>query len=397
MLFKRKPTQEVHEEIDEANEDDLQSGSEDNQSDITEDDEAVTEVMEAKKEKKKKEKRKPSKEKRGKEQRPKTEEYILKKNIGMRIGRIVLWVILIFIFFKGIISIFHKEEGLDEIQAYISNFKTEFASYKDENEEVMSFAENFAKEYLTYQVNESDDYYQRIGMYASKKVCNNSEISDFKGSAECIYINAYRKEAYSEYQYDVYVYAIVEYTNQVLADDGQTYYPEVVKANCVLIVPVVTNNNTYIIEDLPVFTADSNRYEDYVPVEYSGSILSDEATVAIIETSLVNFLTAYYGAEQSVIDYYLSSSADKNKFQGLSGRYEFNSLDSISCYSNADGTIVAIVKFYVQDPNNGVLLFQELNILLSEDSASGRYYILDMNTKTVNLQTQEEENEADAQ
>lgn len=368
---------------------------EDGKAKINADEDGIDEEdPEKKAEKSLKKKKKLKKPKPEKPKKPKTEEYVLKKNTGMKVLRIVLWVMLIFIFVKGIISIFQKEDGIDEVNAIISNFRQEFASVKDENEELLSFAQNFGREYLTYRVGEKDDYVKRIREYASSVVYNNSSLVDFKANAVCTYINAYRKEEYAAGQYDVYVYAIVEYEKQVLNEDGQTYTTEITQAETTMIVPVYAAAGRYIVEDIPVYVEDSVLIDSaYAQAGYSGgTAVTDAAKVETIQTSITNFLTSYYEAEQSVIDYYLASTADRSKFAGLNGRYSFEHMDSIRCYQNADGSILAVACFVIKDTVNEAQLYQEFNVLLKEDQASGRYYILDMNTRTKNLRMEGEAN-----
>lgn len=342
----------------------------------------------------KKKAKKPKPEKPKKPKKPKTEEYVLKKNTGMRALRIVLWTMLVFVFIKGIVSIFQKEDGIDEVNAIINNFRQEFSSVKDENEELLSFAQNFGREYLTYRIGEKDDYIARIREYASNIVCNNSSLVDFRANAVCTYINAYRKEEYAVGQYDVYVYAVVEYEKQVLNEDGQTYTTEVTQVETTMIVPVYAAAGRYIVEDIPFFVEDSVAADSYVAQNgYSGgAAITDAAKVEVIQTSITNFLTSYYEAEQSVIEYYLASTADRSKFTGLNGRYSFRYIDNINCYQNADGSVLAVVRFIIVDTVNEAQLYQEFNVLLKEDQASGRYYILDMNTKTKNIRMEGELN-----
>ncbi|MGN0327240.1 MAG: conjugal transfer protein [Lachnospiraceae bacterium] len=342
----------------------------------------------------KKGKKNPKKPKPEKPKKPKTEEYVLKKNTGMKVLRIILWVMLVFIFFKGIISIFQKEDGIDEVALIISNFRQEFSDFKDENEELMSFAENFGREYLTYSIDQKDDYYSRISQYASSVVCNNTQLVDFKANATCLYINAYRKEEYAPNQYDVYVYAVVEYSRQILNEDGQTYSTETTQAETTMTVPIYSSGDgKYLVEDIPRYVTDtavSNAV--YTQSNYGGTSINDETVIDTVSTSISNFLTSYYTAEQSVIEYYLSSTADKERFRGLQGRYEFVKIDTLNCYYNADQSITAVVNFYITDTCNGALLYQEFNVLLKVDQDTGRYYILDMNTRSKNIRTEGELN-----
>lgn len=389
MLFKKKAVGSEDGSAEEKDEE-ISAETENDKAEVDADEDGTE--KETKKSLKKKSK-KPKLEKVKKPKKPKTEEYVLKKNTTMRILRVVLWVMLIFIFVKGIISIFQKEDGIDEVNAIISNFRQEFSVVKDENEELLSFAQNFGREYLTYRVGEKDDYIERIREYTSSTVYNNNNLVDFKANAICRYINAYRKEEYAAGQYDVYVYAVVEYEKQVLNEDGQTYTTEVIQEETTMIVPVYAAAGSYVVEDIPLFVKDSIAADSYAVQGYSGGMaLSDAAKVETIRTSITNFLTAYYSAEQSVIDYYLASTSDRNKFVGLNGRYSFEYVDNINCYQNADGSVLAVTCFIIKDSMNEVQLYQEFNVLLMEDQSSGRYYILDMNTRSKNIRMEGETN-----
>lgn len=403
MIFKKKKNagadKESTEEKKEQGQEEVSAEPEKDPGQDPEDDKVETEENEGgadgdgKGKKTKKRSKKTKKPKPEKAKKPKTEEYVLKKNTGMKALRIVLWTMLVFVFIKGIVSIFQKEDGIDEVNAIISNFRQEFASVKEENEELMSFAQNFCREYLTYSIGEKEDYLERIRDYASGTVYNNSSLVDFKANAVCTYINAYRKEEYAAGQYDVYVYAVVEYEKQVLNEDGQTYTTEITQDEATMIVPVYAAAGRYIVEDIPLFVEDSMTTDSYTASGYSGGTsMTDTAAVEAIKTSIGNFLASYYSAEQSVIDYYLNSTADKSRFTGLNGRFSFDHIDSIGCYKNADGSVLAVVGYVIIDAVNGSQMYQEVNVLLIEDQSSGRYYILDMNTRIKNLRMEGEAN-----
>ena len=80
----------------------------------------------------------------------------LRKNSMLRAGRILLWIMLSFFFIRGVIVTF-RPDTLTEAQQVISDFKKDLVTEKKLNNEVLSFAQNFVYEYLTYTAGEEKD------------------------------------------------------------------------------------------------------------------------------------------------------------------------------------------------------------------------------------------------
>ena len=311
--------------------------------------------------------------------KPKEKNYVLKRNGYLKVLRVFLWAFIVFFFIKGILVTAQPTDE-EQINQTIKNFKQEFASFKGENEEIMSFAQNFAREYLTYSVKDEKGYKNRLQPYVSDRFLTMTDITDFSANAEATYVQAYRKEQYSKNQYDVYVLADITYTytDSFTDEDGTiTNITHTKTDKSYLKIPVYAAGGAYMIEDLPIFVADSLLAGDYDTSAVSGSRAGDAVT-ADIKT------TAYYEADQSVIDYYISSTADKSTFWGLYGRYKFDSITSLNCYSvEGINGYVCLVTTKIRDSGNNAALSQQYNLLIR--SEGDRYYIQDMNTKTMNL------------
>lgn len=329
----------------------------------------------------KKDKKKSLETEKPKVKKEKSDEYIMKKNTGMMILRIIFWIILIFIFIRGIITIFRPDKE-DTVDQMISEFKANYNTFTNENEEVMSFAQNFAKEYLTYAVKGEEDYKKRIQTYVTAAFLNAGDICDFSSSAEASYVQAYKMEDYSTDQKDVYVLAKIKYSMQKLAEDGQTYTTEESSNQLVLKVPVYCQNGSYVVENIPQIVSDTNYLNDYKVEDYYGTSLTDIQNTAV-ETSVVNFLKAYYEQDESVIDYYLGDNADKSNFTGLAGRFTFMSIDTINSYLMESGDIICLVTYMIKDSENGAKMLQKINLSVQENG--GKYYIESMNVRTGNL------------
>lgn len=317
--------------------------------------------------------------------KPKEKNYVLQRNGYLKVLRVFIWGFVIFFFVKGILVTAQPTDE-EQINKTIKNFKQEFATFKGENEEIMSFAQNFAKEYLTYSAKDEEGYRNRLQPYVSDRFLKTSDLTDFSADAEATYVQAYRKEQYSQNQYDVYVLADITYTytDSNIGEDGTVTAVRHVKTEkSYLKIPVYAANSAYIIEDIPVFVADSLLYADYSAASISGSKAGDAVT-ADIKTTLLNFFSAYYESDQSVIDYYISSTADKSTFWGLYGRYKFDSITSLNCYSiEGVNGYICLVNIKIKDSGNNAILSQQYNLWIRPEGT--RYYIQDMNTKTINL------------
>ncbi len=324
------------------------------------------------------------KEKVPKIKKPKSTQYVLRKNKGMKALRIILWVILIFLFIRGVVSCFKTDTEEQAIQM-ITEFKENYNDFTNQNTEIMSFAQNFVKEYLTYEIRGESDYKKRLQEYVGANILNSTNINDFSASAKAIYVQSYRIEAYSENQSDVYVLADVEYTSQTLADDGKTYITESSIKQMSLSVPIFHQNGKYIVESLPLVVTDSVQIDTYMVEEYYGTAISDVMSEKI-EKSIDNFLKAYFEQDESVINYYLSTDADKDKFTGFHGRFTYAGMDSIKCYRDVGEDIICLVEFRIQDKENGVKMLQKINLFVQE--SGGKFYIESMGTRTGNLNIQ---------
>lgn len=311
------------------------------------------------------------------------EQYILRKNAGMKAFRILLWGMLTFIFIRGALSVF-KPDSEERVAAMIREFRDEYGRVSNQNAELMAFAQNFAREYLTYETKGEEDYRRRVGGYVSSAFWNSGAPNDFANSAEAVYVQAYRIEDYSIDQKDVYVFAEVKYVSRRLKEDGQTYAEEVTKEQMTLSVPVYLADGGFIVENIPMMLADSVSLEGVKVSEHSGTRLEDSRADAV-KTSVENFLKAYYEQDESVIHYYLSTEADKDRFVGLDGRFAFLQMEVFRCYQEESGDILCLAEYRIQDADNQAKLLQRINLSVQE--SGGRYYIRSMGTRTGNLQT----------
>ena len=260
--------------------------------------------------------------KKKKEKQPRDTTYVLKKNFTMKIFRWVFWFMLVCVFARGAYQII-KPQAADELRQMIKDFEQTQQSQGDAAEEVMDFAQDFAKEYLTYEKGGEQDFRTRINPYISQRLNNAPGIYAFRNNAKAAYVNAYRKEQEGEV-YNVYVNAEIQYDK---GEDGIEY------ADCTLKIPVVATESGYSITALPMYIQDKRNSDDYTLPQIP---LGQEIDTALVSPSIENFLSAYYSQEQSMINYLLTTDADRSKFVAIGGRYEFKKVESVKAYQRPE-------------------------------------------------------------
>lgn len=288
----------------------------------------------------------------------------------MKLLRVIFWIILIFIFLRGVIDIARPDRE-SELTKLIHDFKEEQQMVGDTPDEIMDFAQDFAKEYLTYQQGGESEFKARIKPFVSKRIYGIPDIYSFHNTAKAIYVNAYKKEK-SSGQYNVYVNAEIMYEKGEL---GNEY------ASCTLKIPVNVSDTGYCVTSLPMYVEDNRLDSTYNAQEstFGIEINSDE-----ILPSINNFLDAYYVQDQSMINYLLDSEADKDKFLGMNKRYVFKKVESIKAYKKAESMdVICILKIKIQDTINEEYVYQEFNITVTENN--DKFYIKDLDTKITGL------------
>lgn len=308
--------------------------------------------------------------------------YVMRKNTVLMIGRFFIWLFLGFIFLKGVV-VSVRPDPTTEVNKTIQVFESNLSQLQGVDSEVLSFAQNFAVQYFTYDAGGEAAFSESLKAYASKAVTGAGFKFPYGSSCRVLYANAYKKDRVSSNQYDVWVSLTLEYTKTESTDAGG-YMTSTSQAQTIIKVPVMSVDGRYIVEDLPVFANDNMVLDNYTAQPYSGSEC-DSATRDAIKQSLSNFFSAYYNDKQSVINYFLSPSADPAEFIGLNGRVSFEKINSINAYykSEADTSrFIVLINIAVRD-KNGLILPQSYNLeMLFKDK---QYYVERMNTKSTNI------------
>lgn len=315
--------------------------------------------------------------------------------------RIVLYVVLIGVFSMGVLSIV-RGDGTAEIKADMKSLAASMQGNISLHTEAQAFAQNFVKDYLTYENRQAEGYRKRLEQYCSPRLA--SEIAEnivLKDAADVVYVQAVDTAEYGANQYDITVMAEVLYTKY---QDAQSYVPSAAvattegatttpattpevpldvmkKSTIYLIVPVWSDGQGgYTVEDMPMLTAPPKAAE-YKRQEYSGTP-ADETDKVAAQQMLNDFFGALYTETQNKIDYYLAEGADKERFAGLNNSMTYEKIENLYLYkSSSANEYTGIVSIKIADVN-GTELKQRFNVQLVKKD---KFYAKDINLRTYNL------------
>lgn len=304
----------------------------------------------------------------------------LNKTTGLKVIRILIWIVLGFIFIRGTITLI-RPDPVSAMQKKEDNFMLQVSTSNAFENKAFSFAQNFAKDYMTHIPKDDASYKQRTLKYMTQDLAESIKFDD-NDYTTVLYSQAYDIKKYSDTQYDVFVYLRVQYktpnTSVPQMDPNNIQY-NISENDVYLDVPVAYTNN-FVVEDVPaVVAAPTKGYVD--SNSYNGNSASDNINSAV-QNDLNQFFKAYYEQNQTQVEYFLD--LDKGQtVNALNGRYTFDKLDKITTYSTKSQNVyLAIVEFNVKDVN-GNELPQKFNLKITDKD--GKYYINQLNTRSINI------------
>lgn len=309
----------------------------------------------------------------------------IQKDNKKKLVVIILWCMLGFIFFRGIIASIQanpEQEMQQQILQFTQNYQAESAKIT----EVSAFAQNFMKEYSTYAKGREDDYKKRLSAYTDSKLLEELVSGvHFASEADAVYCQTISVKQYGKNQYDVLVLVDVLYQKYFTPTPQNSGQQPVMaedlteKKTLYYNIPVCVGGGKYIIEDLPVTVARPDNLA-YTRAGQAGTTVSEGEKVVITQT-VTDFLKTLYEEPQSKINYYLADGVEQEKFKALDTSLSFVKVDDVTSYQQANGTFLAMTTIKVKD-SNGSEFTQRFNIVLAK---TDKYYIQDLNLRTYNL------------
>lgn len=305
----------------------------------------------------------------------------LKRNIGIKILKIVIWVIFIFFAVRGAMALV-KPDPINEMKANEKKFQEKIAKDSAIEERSFAFAEDFAREYFTLFDGKYDDYKNRLNGYMLRDVV---ERLDTKGCMEVQSVSAYDFKRYSDNQLDIFLHAVVLYKVEVKSqtptkDELELKNKEYTtsKRDIYIDIPIYyTNAREMVVEDIPLIVSKPS-IANIDEVKYLSNDTLSGNSVNEVRNSLTEFFKSYYQETQTQVDYFLTVPGS---IRGADGQYKFNSMDECTVYDLGNGTYKAIVVLKVDDV--GKVFRQQVNVNLIYKN--DRYMIDSLDTRGKNL------------
>jgi hypothetical protein len=300
-----------------------------------------------------------------------------------RIGKILLWTLVLFLILRGIGSLF-KEDQTEAVKQVINDFISS-RKYKEKVEfEATAFAKAFAIEYITYDGSNPDDYKNRLKQYAPGYLDNFGIIVRAGMKAQGIGAEALRLDWKSKNQLNIDVKVKVMYTHKIQTDGmnfGEPGPTETVSiSDTYLRIPVVEKEGKYLVEDYPAFIAGPDKAD--VDFNYfSGKEVDLNLSKEVVGV-LQNFFKTYYGGNSSEISYYMLDS--KNQIKGLGGRYELSEINNVNVYNtDKENQYFALVTLTIKDSVNKQDIPQRFHVNVIQKD--GRFYIENFDVRIGNI------------
>lgn len=300
---------------------------------------------------------------------------------NLKVIRAVLWFLIGFVVIRGAVSLVRGSEA-DKIKTENNKLLERVNKQSGLEARTYSFAEAFTREYFTRYPSNKDDFKNRILKFTSEQLADDMNNDSY---SEIISVSAFSFEKYSENQFNVKVKAnLKQYTSKAgqekVAADKRVYDTNIV-TECIEIPICVDNNGNFAVDDLPVMVSDPVK-SDVSQKEYSGQNESDTDVVNKITDSLNQFFKAYYELDQTQIDYFVATGA--NKIEGTGGKYKFERIDVINVFKQDNNSHLATVELTINSYGNEVK--QRFNVTLVKEG--DKYLIKELNSRKFNLNIQ---------
>lgn len=307
-----------------------------------------------------------------------------KKNIGrkekelktdsiQRVLRSIFWVLLVFLVIKSIANdVFEKEEEF------------EIPEIKLEQQQPAAVAASFAKEYLTYSVEESmeetKDYRERLYKFAADYLKFNS-LSNVNANSKVENIFVFSVKKITDNQYNVLVKADVQYS----FTDGKRIFDSIY-----LEIPVNGQDGQYVVEDTPVIIPEPEKADiDYSRFNQGEELYITESNK--VKEIMSNFFNTYCTGKPTEIAYYMD---DGKPLKGFEGRFAFLYIKEFHVFDlKVDNKYKATAMVALKDTVSSKEFLQNYNIDLVK--REGRWYIKKINIRggNINEKYKNEENQ----
>lgn len=286
----------------------------------------------------------------------------LKPAGSKKVLRIILWGSLVFFVVRGIVSIVRPDQSkkvYSEAQELVKSLEEENSNEVN----VTGFAEAFAKEYLTYSTNKTEEYSSRILKYTSSDVAttiSSRTVVDLSATdAIALKVDKINSDTYNvDVQVKVMYVSLNKFEDQFVR------------------VPIKLIDGRLIVDDVPLFIARPETATINTPAK--DGVLVDSGISSGVEDMLKNFLKVYAEGSQGEISYYLYDSSDK--LNGLAKTFNFKDISDLRVYkTDTNNSYNAEMTYLIEDNESHQEVRQRASVIVIQKD--GRYYVKEFNTR----------------
>lgn len=273
-------------------------------------------------------------------------------------GKILLWIMLGSIFIKGAADIIMGNtisKQREALEAYMTTVSAE-QELKDGS---IAFAEEFVREYLTFDGELDSDYESRIAAFTAKNL--RIEAPEEGIAIGVIAANGIDVQLLDQHHVNVIVAAEVQFGKKT--------------SKISLKVPVTSSGGRYAVDEYPqvvpgMAVADVEAASGMTDGTEVSNTEKDQIT-SVVES----FCKVYYGGSDSELMYYV---AEKSGITDNVDNMEFEGVDTLRAVYVA-GTDSYVIDLKIKVSNSGVALPQHLYLTAEKDGE--RFYVTKINTR----------------
>ncbi|MGN9163492.1 conjugal transfer protein [Clostridium sulfidigenes] len=287
----------------------------------------------------------------------------IKSLIPKKALKITLWILIAIIMLRGVISMIRPDKSAESYEKLKDEIRLS-QSQINVQEEANSFAEGFVREFLEFKQGKGEEYRSRLSKYMCEQALTYVNAS-INSDLSVLDVNSIKSNVVSENKFDVDIRAKVLYATGVSKD-------------IYLRVPVTTNNQEYVIEDLPLFIPEPSIAS--IKTEMISGNTAENNVTNEIKDMLNKFLRVYAEGQAGEITYYLVDSS--NDLGSLNGVLKFKGISEVNAYVTEDANkYIAIANFSLEDQENKQEIKQKAR--LSVVYKDGKYYIESFDTRSI--------------
>ena len=293
----------------------------------------------------------------------------IKTDMSMKVGRVILWLVILFLLLRGIVSILAPSSEV-RLEKIVDRYSTDAKLRETVQVGAAAFAEDFAYEYYTFSGEFNSDYGQRLKRYLARSLeIKSPESGKYQMNVELSKTFAIYYRSQTDFDVDVHLQVIYNPLAEGLEKEQKDIY---------IRVPIsVDKKGNYAVTSLPEYIPQV-KSASITPVDtYKGKQIDSDEIQRIKET-LGSFFTAYYSGTANEISYYLTP--DSNVRGTAAGMVKFSKIDYATVYKDEQSSDYLVdTELTVLDNNQEM----KQRLFLRLQYTKGHYYVKSISTRPI--------------